>query len=78
MPSFLIGLAAGAGGAAVADRLRPVVLELATASYRVWDAAVLRLARGREDFSDLLAEARARARDRVGRNGAQRSPGALA
>ena len=78
LPSFLIGLAAGAGGAAVADRLRPVVLELATASYRVWDAAMLRVARRREDLSDLLAEARARARERVGRNGVSRSPGAMA
>jgi len=62
LPSFLLGAAAGASGAALAPRLRPLVLELATGAYRVFDAAMLRIARGRENVSDLLAEARARAR----------------
>ena len=67
VPSFVLGVAAGASGAAVANRLRPIALELATAVYRVWDAVLLRVARGREDLSDLLAEARALARARLPR-----------
>ena len=62
LPSFLLGLAVGASGATVAPRMRPLVLELATGCYRVFDAAMVRVARGRENVSDLLAEARARAR----------------
>ena len=67
LPSFVLGIAAGAGGAAVAPRLRPLVLELATDCYRIYDAAMLRLARGRENLQDLLAEARALARGKLGR-----------
>jgi len=62
LPSFMIGLAVGAGGAALAPRFKPLFVELATGCYRVLDAALLRVARGRENVSDLLAEARARAR----------------
>ena len=62
LTSFLLGTAVGASGAALAPRLRPVALELATGCYRVLDAARVKLARGRENVSDLLAEARARAR----------------
>lgn len=62
LPSFLLGLAAGASGASLAPKLRPLALELATGCYRVFDAAMVRIARGREDVSDLIAEARARAR----------------
>jgi hypothetical protein len=62
LPSFILGLATGASGAALAPRLRPLVMELATGCYRVFDAAMLRVARGRENISDFLAEARARAR----------------
>lgn len=69
LPSFLLGVATGAGGSALAPRLRPVAVELATGCYRVYDAAMLRIARGRENLSDLLAEARARARDGLKRNG---------
>lgn len=65
LPSYLLGVATGASGAAIAPRLRPLVLELATGWYRIADAVLVRVARGREDFSDLLAEARARARDRL-------------
>jgi hypothetical protein len=67
LPSYLLGVATGASGAALAPRLRPIALEIATACYRVADAVMLRAARGREDFSDLLAEARARARGKIGR-----------
>jgi len=62
LPSFLLGAVAGASGAALAPRLRPLALEITTGCYRILDAALLRLARSRENMSDLLAEAKARAR----------------
>lgn len=65
LPSFLVGVAMGAGGAAIAPRLRPIALEIATNCYRVLDAVMLRVARSREDVADLIAEARAIARDRT-------------
>jgi hypothetical protein len=68
VPSFVMGVAVGAAGTALAPRVRPLALELATIGYRVVDAALLRLARGREDVADLLAEARARARRRHDRS----------
>ena len=55
----------GASGAVIAPRLRPIALELATTFYRIGDAAMVRVARGRENLSDLLAEAKARARNRI-------------
>jgi len=67
VPSFLIGVAAGASGAKIAPRLRTVVLEIATTAYKLGDAVIVRLARGREDLSDLLAEAKARARGQLAR-----------
>lgn len=70
-PSFVLGLVTGASGAVLAPRLRPIAVELATAYYRLFDSGMLRIARGRENISDLLAEARARARIRFQRNGAQ-------
>ena len=63
LPSYLLGVATGASGAALAHRLRPVVLEIATGVYRVYDSLMLRVARARENASDLLAEAHARARE---------------
>jgi hypothetical protein len=62
LPSYLLGVATGATGAALAPRLRPIALEVATGCYRIADAAMVRFARSREDFTDLFAEARARAR----------------
>jgi hypothetical protein len=62
LSSFVLGYAAGAATAVVAPRLRPLFLEIATGVYKLGDAAVLRVARAREDVEDLLAEARARAR----------------
>jgi hypothetical protein len=70
LTSFVLGVAVGAGGAALAPRFRPLFLELATGAYRVLDAALLRVARGRENVADLLAEARARARDALQRESA--------
>ncbi|MDB4953508.1 MAG: hypothetical protein JWO36_1077 [Myxococcales bacterium] len=65
LPSFLIGASMGATGAVIAPRLRPLALEIATVFYRIGDTAMVRIARAREDFTDLLAEAKARARQRV-------------
>lgn len=65
IPSFMIGVGVGASGAAVVPRLRPVFLEIATRVYKLGDIVMVRLARTREDLSDLLAEAKARARHRL-------------
>ncbi|HEX5062682.1 MAG TPA: hypothetical protein VFV99_25090 [Kofleriaceae bacterium] len=70
LPSYLLGVATGASGAAIVPRLRPVVMEIASGCYRLVDAVTFRAARARENFSDFLAEAHARARD-----GAQRRIG---
>jgi hypothetical protein len=66
VPSFFAGVVVGASGAALAPRLRPVALEIATTFYRIGDALMVRLARKREDLADLFAEAKARARRRSG------------
>jgi hypothetical protein len=65
IPSFMIGVGVGASGATVAPRLKPVFLEIATRMYKLGDLVMVRIARTREDLSDLLAEAKARARARV-------------
>jgi hypothetical protein len=72
LPSYLLGVATGASGAALAPRLRPLVLEIATTCYRASEEVMFRIARAREDISDLFAEARARARTRTQRRHARR------
>lgn len=67
IPSFMIGVGVGASGAAIAPRLRPVFLEIATRVYKLGDLVMVRIARTREDLSDMLAEAKARARNRLAR-----------
>ena len=67
-PSYLLGVATGASGAALAPRIRPIAVEIATACYRAADAVLVRFARTRENLSDLLAEARARARGQIARH----------
>lgn len=62
-PSFLLGFVAGAGSAALRERLRPLALEVATTMYRALDGIAARVVMKREDLQDFLAEARARARD---------------
>ena len=65
VPSFLIGVTVGAGGAAIAPRLRPVALEIATTSLQARRRGVVRVARGREDLVGSARRgqgARARAR----------------
>jgi hypothetical protein len=61
-PSFLLGYASGAGTVLLARHLRPLLIELASGAYQAADAVAARLAITREDFDDLLAEAKARAR----------------
>ncbi len=60
--SFVFGCAVAATGAMLSPKLRPIVLDLATAGYRSLDRLAARLSIAREDAEDLLAEARARAR----------------
>ena len=81
LPSFAIGYAAGYGTHAVGRHLKPFLLEMATSAYRVMDAVAARAAIQQEDLEDLLAEARARARNAVHvgrRRAAPESPAAEA
>jgi len=64
VPSFLLGAALGAGAVALAPRLRPIALEIASSLVKLGDAITVRIARGREGLEDLWAEAKARARHR--------------
>lgn len=66
IPSFLLGYGAGLGTALVGQRLRPLLVELATVLYRFADSVAAHAAVRQEDLEDLLAEARARARRRPG------------
>lgn len=61
-PSFLFGYAAGAASVLLADRLRPLLVELGTAAFQLADRVAQRVAMAGENAEDLLAEARARAR----------------
>jgi hypothetical protein len=61
-PSFLIGYGAGVATVVVGRQLRPVFVELASAAYWLADSVAARMAMVQEDFEDVLAEARARAR----------------
>jgi hypothetical protein len=61
LPSFLLGCLTGATVKTLSTRLRPVAVEVAAAAYQVLDVVRGHAARRREDFEDLLAEARARA-----------------
>lgn len=62
LPSFLLGYGAGAGTMLLGKRLRPLLLELATLIYRLSDSVMAKASMKQEDLEDLLAEARARAR----------------
>ncbi len=65
LPSYVLGVVTGASGAALARRLRPLAVEIAAGAYSVADAIGVRIARARENLSDVLAEARARARGKL-------------
>ncbi len=67
LPSFMLGYGAGAVTVLAGKRLRPFVLEVATAVYGLVGAVRARIAVEREDLEDVLAEARERARARVRR-----------
>lgn len=60
LPSFLLGCGAGYTARSLSEHLRPVLLEMATAGYRLAGAVAARTVRAREDLEDILAEARAR------------------
>jgi len=61
-PSFLLGCGAGAASVLFARQMRPVLLELATAAYQLSDTIWARATMLQEDFEDVLAEAKTRAR----------------
>lgn len=65
-PSFLIGYGAGVATTLAAQRLRPVLTELAAAGFDLFEAAAARFAMSREDIDDILAEAKARTRPQAG------------
>ncbi len=65
LSSFLLGYGAGVGTMLVSKRLRPLLVEVATAAYRFADAVAARAAMKQEDLEDLLAEAKARAREGI-------------
>ncbi len=60
--SFAIGVAVGAAGVVVGRQLRPFAVEVAAAAYQMLDGVAARVAVVQEDWEDVLAEARARAR----------------
>ena len=62
VPSFALGYAAGFSTHLVARHLRPLIVEVASAVFRMVDLVVERTAMRGEDLEDLLAEAKARAR----------------
>lgn len=61
--SFFAGWVTGVATASLGKRLRPAIVELAGGAYQLSDSLAARLAMRREDAEDLLAEARARARN---------------
>ncbi|MDJ0865711.1 MAG: hypothetical protein QNK03_06360 [Myxococcota bacterium] len=60
--SFLLGCGVGAATVVVGRHLRPALVEAATAGYQIIDGIAARIAIVQEDFEDVLAEAKARAR----------------
>ena len=60
--SFAFGCGLVACAAALAPRLRPILVDLATAGYRSAERLAARASIAREDVEDILAEAKARAR----------------
>jgi hypothetical protein len=61
-PSFVIGYGAGVLTVVAGRQLRPVLVEVASAVYSLVDAVAARVAMVQEDVEDVLAEAKARAR----------------
>ena len=73
-PSFVLGVAVGAGGATLWDRLRPVAVELIGAGYELAENLWGRVATLQEDAEDAFAEARTRAVRRAPARRAGRRP----
>lgn len=78
LPSFLLGYAAGLGTGLVLPRLRPVALEVVTATQRFMDDVAARVANVRESFEDVVAEARERVRGTSARAETAKTPQATA
>lgn len=74
--SFLLGAASGAALVALLPRLRPLLVEAGAVLSRLSNAISGRVARGRENLEDLVAEARARARDVTARQANGHDPAA--
>jgi hypothetical protein len=70
LPSFLLGFVAGNVTGYFARELRPVAVDVATAGVQLWDAAWSRIVGFGEDVEDVVAEAKARARNAAGAGGA--------
>jgi hypothetical protein len=64
--SFALGVCVGAAAVVLGRQLRPVFVEVAAAAYEMADAVAARVATVQEDVEDMLAEARARARQAAG------------
>lgn len=62
LSSFVLGWMAGVATASMGRRLRPVLVELAAAGYRMGEGVASRFHVAREDAEDLLAEGRLRSR----------------
>lgn len=73
--SFALGFVAGSATTLASKRLRPLLLDIATALYRFGDEMVAKAVTRREDLEDLLAEARARARTKGGNGAAEAAEG---
>lgn len=73
-PSFLLGYGAGIVSTVVAQRMRPVLTELASAGFELLEAVAAKMAMTREDLDDIVAEARARARGGAADDAAEAEP----
>ena len=67
--SFAIGVGVGVAAVILGRHLRPVFVEVASATFSVTDAVAARVAIVQEDVEDMLAEARAKARSAAGMGG---------
>jgi hypothetical protein len=64
--SFALGVGVGVAAVVLGRHLKPVFIEVATAAFEVSDAVAARVAMVQEDFEDMVAEARERARQAAG------------
>jgi hypothetical protein len=71
LPSFLLGVAAGAAGRSLWDRFRPVVTELTAAGAELGESLWSRTAIWQEDAEDAIVASRTRTRARARRSAAR-------